>query len=48
MFNFLGRALGGLVLTKSARDAVGKARTVSATQKAGGGIAATIAAMQAQ
>lgn len=47
MFNFLGRALGGLVLTKSARDAVGKARGAApATTK--GGKAATIAAMQAQ
>jgi hypothetical protein len=46
MFNFLGRALGGLVLTKSSRTAVGKARTAAAPAKAGK--AATIAAMQAQ
>jgi hypothetical protein len=48
MFNFLGRALGGLVLTKSARDAVGKARVATAAKAAHGGKAATIAAMQAQ
>jgi len=46
MFGFLGRALGSLVLTKDARQAVRKAR--GAAGKAGGGKPASIAAMQAQ
>lgn len=48
MLKFLGRALGGVVLTKSARDAVGKARSTSAANAPKGGKADTIAAMQAQ
>jgi hypothetical protein len=47
MFGFLGRALGSLVLTKDARQAVQKARGAAA--KAGrGGKPDSIAAMQAQ
>jgi hypothetical protein len=45
MFGFLGRALGSLVLTKDARQAVQKSR---AAGKSGGGKSASIAAMQAQ
>lgn len=49
MFGFLGRALSGLVLTKGARQAVKTARSKAASAKpAGGGKAASIAAMQAQ
>lgn len=48
MFGFLGRALSGLVLTKGARQAVKTARSKAAAKSAGGGKAATIAAMQAQ
>jgi hypothetical protein len=48
MFRFLGRALSGLVLTKGARQAVKTARSKAAAKPAGGGKAASIAAMQAQ